>query len=357
MLRPVALAMSAYLKEKFQALDTRAFIEKGCPRGLLGKLVGASEDEICYAPNTSYGINVTANSLPIEPGMNAVLWELEFPGNLYPWLKQRSRGLEIRWLRGRMVDASSFERMVDRRTVVVAISHVNWVNGLRVGLKEISEIVHRNGGFLFVDATQSAGAMQVDVRKMGVDVLASAFYKWLLGPSGAGFLYVRDDLIEKLDPPFIGWNAVKNTGPPSYLFNPKRIVYQDHAGRYLPGSMSPIPFLGAGVALRMLLDRGISNIERRVLDLTGHLIDGLDELGVEVESPRERASRGGIVSFKASDPAGLEGRLREKKIRVSARSQEGVGGIRVSPHFYNTESEITTFLRTLSKLINFRAAA
>lgn len=356
MLRPVALAMGAYLKEKFQALDTGAFIERGCPRALLGELVGASKDEICYAPNTSYGINVAANSLPIKPGMNAVLWELEFPGNLYPWLKQRSKGLEIRWLQGQRIDASSFEKVIDGRTVVVAISHVNWINGFRFDLKEISQIVHRNGGFLFVDATQSAGAMQTDVRRMGIDVLACAFYKWLLGPSGAGFLYVRDDLIEKLEPPFIGWNGVKNSGPPSYLFDPKEIIHREHAGRYLPGSMSPIPFLGAGAALRMLLDVGIDNIERRVLDLTDYLVDGLDELGVDLQSPRERASRGGIVNFNVSDPIRVQGGLLEKKIHVSARSQEGVGGIRVSPHFYNTEIEITGFLRTLSKLIGSRAA-
>lgn len=354
MLRPVALAMGAYLKENFQALDTGAFIERGCPRALLGKLVGASKDEICYAPNTSYGINVAANSVPIKPGLNAVLWELEFPGNLYPWLKQRSRGLEIRWLRGRRLDASSFERIIDRRTIVVAISHVNWVNGFRPNLKEISEIVHRKGGFLFVDATQSAGAMQIDVRQMGIDVLACAFYKWLLGPSGAGFLYVRDDLLEKFKPPLIGWNGVKNTGPPLYSFYPKKIIHQDGARRYLPGSMSPIPFLGAGIVLRMLLKVGINRIERRVLDLTDYLIDGLDEVGVEIQSPRERTCRGGIVNFNVSDPAKIEGELRNRKIWVSARSQEGVGGIRVSPHFYNTESEIAMFLRALSELIGFK---
>ena len=351
MLEPVALAMNSYLKESFQALNTAKFVEAGCPRSLLAKLIGASENEICYAPNTSYGINVAANGLPVASGRNVVLWELEFPGNLYPWLKQRSRGAEIRWLSGLRVDPSAFEEAIDNKTVVVAISHVNWMNGFRADLKEISELVHKNGGFLFVDAAQSAGAMEIDVRRMGIDILACAFYKWLLGPSGAGFLYVREDLIQELAPPFLGWNAVKNSGPPSYIFNPKQILPQDYAKRYLPGSMSPIPFLGAGVSLRMLLDVGIDRIENRILDLTGRLIEGLDELGVDVITPRERACRGGVVNFNVANSVDVSAKLLEKKIRVSARSQQGIGGIRVSPHFYNTETEIARFLSALSMIL------
>jgi selenocysteine lyase/cysteine desulfurase len=352
MLKPVALAMNAYLKESFQALNTAKFIEAGCPRSLLAKLIGASENEICYAPNTSYGINVAANGLPVASGRNVVLWELEFPGNLYPWLKQRSRGAEIRWLSGLRVDPPVFDEAIDSKTAVVAISHVNWMNGFRADLKEISELAHENGAFLFVDATQSAGAMEIDVRRMGIDILACAFYKWLLGPSGAGFLYVREDLIRELVPPFLGWNAVKNTGPPSYIFDPKQILLQDYARRYLPGSMSPIPFLGAGVSLRMLLDVGIGRIENRILDLTGLLIKGLDELGVDTITPHERASRGGVVNFNVANSANVSAKLLEKKIRVSARSQQGIGGIRVSPHFYNTETEIARFLSALSKVLS-----
>ena len=351
MLKPVALAMGSYLKERFQALDTSSFISKGCPRSLLAKLIGASEDEICYTPNTSYGINVAASSLPFESGMNIALWELEFPGNLYPWLRQRSRGVEIRWLQGRDLDVPELEKAVDGNTVVVPISQVNWITGYRPDLKEISKIVHKAGGYLFVDATQSAGAVAIDVKQMGIDILACAFYKWLLGPSGAGFLYVRKDLIEKLEPPFSGWNAVQNTGPPSYLFNPREIVSQDFARRYLPGSLSPIPFLGAGKSLKMLLDVGIDTIEKRVLDLGDQMIEGLSDLGLDVVSPVKRTFRGGIVNFSVPDPPRVTAKLSQKKIWVSARSQEGVGGIRTSPHFYNTEEEVSEFLRILPKVV------
>lgn len=351
MLNSVARAMSAYLKEKFQALDTSSFISRRCPRALLAKLIGGSEDEICYAPNTSYGINVAANGLPLVSGKNVVLWELEFPGNIYPWLRQRSRGVEIRWLRDKVFDVSKLEKLVDDETVVVPVSHVNWMNGYRPDLKQISEIVHKFGGYLFVDATQSAGAMQIDVKRMGIDILACAFYKWLLGPSGAGFLYVRRDLMEQLASPFIGWNAVKNTGPPSYVFNPKEIVPQDDARRYLPGSMSPIPFLGAGVSLKMLLDVGINIIEDRILDLTDELTRGLNNLGLDVISPHERSYRGGIVNFNVANAAEISERLLKKRILVSARSQEGTGGIRVSPHFYNTEKEIGELLKAVPTVL------
>ena len=351
MLLPVAHAMGAHLKEKFQALDTSAFISKNCPI-LLAKLIGASEDEICYAPNTSYGINVAANGLTLASGQNVVLWDLEFPGNIYPWLRQRHRGVEIRWLHDKLLDVSKLEKLIDAKTAVVPVSHVNWMNGCRPDLKQISEIVHKAGGYLFVDATQSAGAMSIDVKRMGIDILACAFYKWLLGPSGAGFLYVREDLVEELAPTFIGWNAVKNTGPPSYVFNPREIDPQDHARRYLPGSMSPIPFMGAGVSLNMLLDVGIDRIEKRILDLTDTLTDGLRRVGLDVISPQERSLRGGIVNFNVPDAPEVVGRLARKKILVSARSQEGTGGIRVSPHFYNTESEIDELVKTVPAVVS-----
>ena len=350
MLTPVASAMSTYLREKFQALNTTAAIEKSCPKKLIGELIGAEESEICYTPNTSYGINVAANGLPFAPGKNIVLWDLEFPGNIYPWLKQRLRGADVHWLHGPRIDPSELRASVDGQSVAVAVSHVNWVNGFRPDLKEVSEIVHEKGGVLFVDATQSAGAIQIDVKKMGIDILACAFYKWLLGPSGAGFLYVREDLIDSLEPSFIGWNAVKNTGPPAYLFNSKEIVPQDHAKRYLPGSISPIPFLGAGKSLKMLLDIGIDRIEKQVLDVTDDLIAGLGELGFEVVSPHEREKRGGIVSFNVPDASEVSLKLLNRRIWVSARSQEGMGGIRVSPHFYNTEAEILSFLRVLRNI-------
>jgi selenocysteine lyase/cysteine desulfurase len=353
MMKPVASAMKSYLDEKFQARDTARFIEQGCPRALLARLIGASEHEICYAPNTSYGINVAANSLPIQSGRNVVLWEFDFPGNLYPWLRQRSRGAQIRWakLGNGTIDTQVLEEEVDDRTVVVAISHVNWVNGFRTNLREISEMLHKRGALLFVDATQSAGAMQIDVKRMGIDILACAFYKWLMGPSGAGFLYVREDLVEKLEPSFLGWNAVKNTGPPSYLFNPREIVLQDHARRYLMGSLSPIPFLGAGVALGMLLDAGIEAIEGRILDLTDRLIEGASRIGVEVVSPRARERRGGIVNLETPRPEEVCARLLKKGMWVSPRSQVGIGGIRVSPHFYNTEREIDLFLSELNRIV------
>jgi cysteine desulfurase/selenocysteine lyase len=352
MLTPVARAMGAYLKEKFQALDTSSFISRGCPRALIAKLIGASEDEICYAPNTSYGINIAANGLRLGPSNNVVLWDLEFPGNLYPWLRQRNRGAEIRWLHGRTYDLSELEKLVDHETAVVPVSHVNWMNGYKPDLKQISEIVHKAGGYLFVDATQSAGAMSIDVKRMGIDILACAFYKWLLGPSGAGFLYVREDLVEELAPPFIGWNAVKNTGPPSYIFNPKEIEPQDRARRYLPGSMSPIPFMGAGVSLNLLLDVGIDRIEKRILDLTDRLTKGLKSVGLDVVSPQVRSLRGGIVNFNVAEAPEVAGRLSRKKILVSARSQEGVGGIRVSPHFYNTEREIDELVKTVPTVVS-----
>ena len=260
-------------------------------------------------------------------------------------MRQRHRGVEIRWLHDKLLDLSKLEKLIDANTAVVPVSHVNWINGCRPDLKQISEIVHKAGGYLFVDATQSAGAMSIDVKRMGIDILACAFYKWLLGPSGAGFFYVREDLVEELAPPFIGWNAVKNTGPPSYVFNPKEIEPQDRARRYLPGSMSPIPFMGAGVSLNLLLDVGIDRIEERILDLTDRLTKGLKSVGLDVVSPQVRSLRGGIVNFNVAHAPEVAGRLSRRRYWLQLGVRRGWEESEFRPISYNTEREIDELVK------------
>jgi len=309
------------------------------------KLIGAKLQEIALAPNTSVGLNIAANVLHYPPGSKIVTTDLEYPSVVYPWLR-KSLGVKVHYVRnvnGKIL-LEDVEKAVDDDTVAVAVSHVEYVNGFRHNLRALSEIAHDHGAYLIVDAIQSAGAMQIDVKRDDVDFLASACYKWLLSPPGAGYLYVKEELIEKFEPPFLGWASVKQEVFETIDFwDIWSVKLSETASRFETGSPSFLSFMGATEALKMLLDFGIENVERRILKLTGHLIESVKDLGLELQTPEEPQCRSGIVNFKIDKPQEVAEKLNKKGIVVSARAH----GIRVSPHFYNTEEEIDRLIEEI----------
>jgi selenocysteine lyase/cysteine desulfurase len=240
-----------------------------------------------------------------------------------------------------------FEKMVDDRTVAVAVSHVEYGNGFRNDLKAIAEVAHRHGAHLIVDACQSAGALGIDVKREGVDFLATSYYKWLLGPAGAGFLYIQKDLVEKSEPIFVGWASVKpEVFETVELWNNRELRFSETASRFETGEPSVVSYVGATAALRLILQVGSSEVERRVLGLTGHLIKRLKEYGFRLQTPEAVEHRSGIVNFRVDKPAEKVEKLREKGIIVSAR----MNGVRVSPHFYSMEEELERLVEEVEKL-------
>jgi selenocysteine lyase/cysteine desulfurase len=232
---------------------------------------------------------------------------------------------------------SDVEKAVDDETVAVAVSHVEYFNGFRNDLRALSEIAHEHGAYLIVDAIQSAGAVRIDVKRDDVDFLTAGCYKWLLGPPGAGYLYVKEELIEKSEPPFVGWRSVKPEVFETIDFwEIWKLRLSETASRFEVGSPSFISLVGATEALKLLLNVGVENVERRILMLTGRLIEAVENLGLKLQTPEEQQHRSGIVNFKIAEPEEVAEKLGSKGIVVSARAH----GIRVSPHFYNTEEEI-----------------
>lgn len=181
------------------------------PKKLFSRLIGAdTHDEIAFVENTSMGLNIVAHMLNCTSGSNVVTTDLEYPSVVYPWLGSRI-GVEVRYvknMKGKIL-LNNVERMVDDKTVALAVSHVEYVNGFRNNLRALANIAHEHGAYLIVDAIQSAGVIPIDVKRDNIDFLTTACYKWLLGPASAGFLYVRKDLIQEFEPPFIGWASVK----------------------------------------------------------------------------------------------------------------------------------------------------
>ena len=302
------------------------------------KLVNADIDEVALVENTSVGMNVAANVLRSDGRLKVVTTDLEYPTVVYPFLR-KSLGYKVHYVKNvdGKIRLEDIERAVDDKTVAVTISQVEYANGYRFDLKPISEIVHQHGAYLIVDAIQACGAVPVDVKRDNVDFLATACYKWLLSPPGAAFLYVKKELVERFEPPMVGWASVKQD-----VFNTVdfydiwRMPYADTASRFEIGSPSVISFIGAREAIKLLLDTGIQNIEKKILKLTDYLIDSLGDLGFESQTPLEPQCRSGIVNFRVAKPKETVDRLAEKGIIISPRAN----GIRASPHFYNTEEEL-----------------
>jgi len=342
--KPVLDAIQRSLKEFSLSGSTSFDLDEG--RKLLATLINAEPREIALTPNTSTGLNIAANSLEYPPGASVVVTDLGYPSVVYPWLK-RKMGVKVKHVEsvhGKIL-LEDLENAVDDKTAVVAISHVEYANGFRHNLKSIAQIAHEHGAYLIVDGIQSLGAIELDVRRDEIDFLATSCYKWLLGPVGFGFLYMRKELIGKLEPPFIGWAGMKpEVFETTELWNNKELNLSETASRFEVGQPSIISYAGAAAALRMILDVGIKTIERRVLNLTSHLIEILKDLGLELQTPEEKECRSGIVNFKVDDPRKIVSQMRARNVIVSARAN----GIRVSPHFYNTKDEIANFVQNLT---------
>ena len=335
--KPVADAIVRYVKEASEQWESEINFEEA--KGLFAKLINAKrKEEVAFIPNTSTGLNIVANMLEYNENSNIVTTDLEFPSVVYPWLK-RKLNVKVRYVKnssGKILP-EAVEAAVDENTVAIVVSHVEYANGFRNDLKTLAEIAHKNGAYLVVDAIQSAGALTIDVVKDDVDFLCTACYKWMLGPSGIGFLYVREELIENFEPPFVGWASVK---PEVFetvdLWNIWSLEFSETASRFEVGGPSVIGIVGAIEALKLLLNFGIENIERRIFELTDYLIERIKEQGWQLQTPEEKRWRSGIVNFLIDKPQEMVTRLAEKGIIVSARTN----GIRGSPHFYNTKEEI-----------------
>ncbi|MDH5788113.1 MAG: aminotransferase class V-fold PLP-dependent enzyme, partial [Candidatus Bathyarchaeota archaeon] len=277
--KPVAETVRKCVDE-FSNLGTTSIEWNNGGKPFFAKLVRAEPQEIALVENTSTGLNIAANVLCYPPGSKIVTTDLEYPSVVYPWLR-KSLGVKVHYVKnidGKIL-LKDIEKAVDDKTVAVAVSHVEYVNGFRHNLQALSEIAHEHGAYLIVDAIQSAGAMQIDVKRDNVDFLTTACYKWLLSPPGAGYLYVKKELIEEFEPPFVGWASVKQEIFETIDFwDIWSLRLSETASRFEVGSPSFISLIGTTEALKIFLDIGIENVERKILKLTDYLIKTIKNL-------------------------------------------------------------------------------
>ena len=349
MSRQVKAAHEAFLEERFQfdpmplgrtILDV--WIERTEQvRAKLATFLGASDREIAFTLCTGCGSNIALNGIDWQRGDNVVTDDLEYPTDLHVLNALKKQGVEVRIARseGEAVFPEQFDALADERTRAIVVSHVSYLNGYRHDLAQLADIVHGYGGYLFVDASQSVGSVKVNVTEEKVDFLTGIPYKWLAGPNGVGFLYVREALIPRILPDRLGWASIDGFKSLETLESNPLL---ETARRYEYGTLSFEGIHGLDAALDYVNRVGIERIERRNLQLIALLRARLRERGVKFLTPPDNGSS--ILSFFVDDADAFGARMRELGICITARYRNE-GYIRVSPHFYNNEEEIEAFIQ------------
>ena len=336
-----------------------AFVDAHAARGVLGvykteldlpvyrrtvaDLIGAGDGEIAFLRNTGDGATILAQGLDLQPGDEVITGRNEFGSNAYPWLALQKRGVVIRFVdapRERMTPAA-LARAMTAKTRAVAVSWVTFDDGYRHDLAGLAEIAHRGKALFFVDAIQGLGAFPIDVRACGIDALYAGGAKWLMALQGIAFLYVAQNVLDRIALSLPSWRSVEDI----WNFLDYDQPWAADATRYEAGTTNLIGALSLATSAGILQAAGIAAIGQHVLALTDHLADGLQQKGYVLRSVRTDRERSGIVTFNKpnTDIMALGKRLASAGFVTTNRST----GIRVSPHGHNTHEHIDAFLAAL----------
>jgi selenocysteine lyase/cysteine desulfurase len=308
-------------------------------RAACARLVGAEADEIALVPNTSHGINLAAGALPVEKGRRVVLPDREFPANVYPWLRlAEEEGVRVDVVpcdgRGHPDEERILAELAKGDVGVLAISAVQFVDGWLADLPRLGRACREHGAFFVVDAIQAVGCVPLDVRAAEIDVLATGGHKWLCGPFGTGFAYVRRELIPRMTPGIVGWMLPASRDLADLL--DYRWELWDDARRFEVSTLPFHDYAGLAEAAGLLLEVGVEAVREHVLAIQDPLVEWLRAEGIEVASDPRTERRSGILAFRPEEPkAAFRARTRAG---VSCVPREGV--IRLGPHFYNTADDV-----------------
>ena len=311
-------------------------------RARFAAAIGADPDEIAVMPNASNAIAAIATALTFDSDRRAVvLGEFEFPTMTHVWLAQQRRGARIVWVPavGEALPIDSYAERIDERTLIVPAAHVCFRNGHRLDIVRLAALCRRRGAYFMLDDYQRTGTAPLDVHALGVDFMVTGALKYLLGPAGVAFLYVRRELIERLEPLTTGWFG--RVDPFQFSLGP--LDWSPSARRFETGS-PPVPNAYAALAgLELLGTVEPGAIEARIAELVEQMARGARARGFEVATPDNPAERGPLVVVRSHDALAMVSRLAERGIVASARGT----GLRVSFHGYNNEQDVDAVLAAL----------
>jgi kynureninase len=307
---------------------------------LLGRIIGAAPGTMAMHQNVAVAEAIVLSCFEFKPPRNRIVYgEGEFPSVRYLYQAQRRRGADVEIV----ADEAAVLEAIDERTLLVPISHVLFKTGEIQDLEAIVSRARDAGALVVLDAYQSAGSVPLDVASLGVDFAVGGSVKWLCGGPGAGWLYVRPDLAERLEPTFTGWQA--HARP--FAFEPEQ-DYAEGAARFLTGTPN-VPALYAATAGYELIDEvGVERIRRRSMEQTDLLVELLEAAGFEVLSPRDPNRRGGTVVVRTPEAEAVYRELGARQVICDFRPD---AGIRLGPHFFNTDDELRFTAAQIAEIV------
>ncbi|MHB1310373.1 MAG: aminotransferase class V-fold PLP-dependent enzyme [Gemmatimonadaceae bacterium] len=317
-------------------------------RALPARLINAAPEEIAITTNTSQGLNLAARALPFRPGDVVVTSGGEFPANVYPWMAlEKARGVTLQMvpMRDRLPDEDAIIAALDGpRVRALTVSWVSFATGAKVDLRRLGRACRERGIWFVVDAIQGLGPAVLNVQACQIDILSSGTQKWLLSPWGTGFTYVRREIIAELDPPSVGWLALPASADFTRFLDYDLTFYPD--ARKFEVFTAPMHDLKAmDASLGLFLELGPAAVEAHVTSLADYIIAWCDgRSDVRLVTPRDRARRAGLVSMAVDDLKGASARLDAAGVSHTVRE----GGVRLSPHLYNTTAELDVALAALA---------
>lgn len=307
-------------------------------RELTANRLKAKSEEIFFIQSTSMGLNLAAKSLPLRPGDEVLVTDMEFPSNIYPWLNLESDGIKVNYVHNHdgVITFDDIVNAITPKTKAVSVSWVMSTNGLVIDCEKLGNYLHSKGIFFIVDGIQGFGAIPFDVKKCKCDFFVSGFFKWMMGPDGIAIVYINPDIMDKLSYPWLGWAGMKD----KFNYSVFKVDPANEARRYETGNMN-YSAIQALVPLLEMTNPYEEEIYARIKDLVSYLRTSLKATGkVQVHEPGDQLS--GITFITADDNEKLISVLKSHSLHFTVRN-----GVRISIHFYNTKDEIDVLVNAV----------
>ena len=308
------------------------------------KLINCDPNEIAILSSVSDSISSILHSLDLSM-QEVCVTEMDFPCIGQAVLAQnRLQNFEITFIPAEknIIPLEYYESHISEKTALTCVPHVSYYNGFKQDIKEIAKIAHKKGSLLLVDAYQSAGSIDIDVKDMDIDILVTGMQKYLLGVPGLSFLYVKKEISEQLSPSTIGWFGQKNP----FAFNLKTLDLAESTQRFNTGTPPVVNAYIADAALTFINEIGIKTIEHHLYNLSAYTLETATQMGFNIASPLDLQNKGASTAIYVKDANNIEKLLKDQGIIVSARKDV----IRIAPHIYNKEDDIYESLVHLRRL-------
>ena len=319
---------------------------------LIASLIGANPGEVVMHQNVSVSVSIILSSFVFQAPRNRILYfDVDFPTVIYVLEAQKRRGADVIGLpstEGLRVPVDAMLDAIDERTFIVSLSYVFFKNSEKIDIAKIVKKAHDHGALVILDVYQATGAVPIDVKKMDVDFVVGGSVKWLCGGPGAGYLYVKPDLYDKIEPAVTGWMAHEHP----FAFETGPIKYAHNSMRFLHGSPQIPALYGAQGGYEIINEIGVDQIRKKSLRQTEMIFALCDQQGYTTHTPRDPDQRGGTVVVDVPYGDAVLKELTAQNVLADYRPD---AGIRISPHFYTLDSEIETTFHIMKQILETRS--